>query len=120
LNVYLEKGILRPDNNLAENAIRTFIIGRNYAQFVIMRAQHNCKYLLFAGSPEGAHASALFYSLMETAKINNLNPEKYLRFILEKSFMSRYRVNYWLYCQTGSVRKQSMNSWHSQTVCHGF
>ena len=36
LNVYLEDGRLRPDNNLAENAIRPFVVGRNYAQFVIM------------------------------------------------------------------------------------
>ncbi len=70
LNVYLENGILRPDNNLAENAIRPFVVGR--------------KNWLFAGSPEGARASALFYSLIETAKINNLNPEQYLRFLLEK------------------------------------
>jgi transposase len=70
LNVYLENGILRPDNNLAENAIRPFVVGR--------------KNWLFAGSPEGAQASALFYSLVETAKINNLNPERYLRFLLEK------------------------------------
>ncbi|MCD6150159.1 MAG: transposase domain-containing protein, partial [Deltaproteobacteria bacterium] len=39
---------------------------------------------MFAGSPEGAHASALLYSLIESAKINNLNPEKYLYFLLEK------------------------------------
>ncbi|MCK4377705.1 MAG: transposase [Deltaproteobacteria bacterium] len=32
----MENGILRPDNNLAENAIRPFVVGRNYAQFVIM------------------------------------------------------------------------------------
>jgi len=70
LNVYLENGILRPDNNLAENAIRPFVVGR--------------KNWLFAGSPEGAQASALFYSLIETAKLNNLNPEKYLYFLLEK------------------------------------
>jgi len=39
---------------------------------------------LFAGSSEGADASALFYSLIETAKLNNLNPEKYFYFLLEK------------------------------------
>jgi len=70
LNVYLENGILRPDNNLAENAIRPFVVGR--------------KNWLFAGSPEGAQASTLFYSLIETAKINNLNPETYLKYLLEK------------------------------------
>jgi len=70
LKVYLTNGILRPDNNLAENAIRPFVVGR--------------KNWLFAGSPEWPHASALFYSLVETAKINNLNPEQYFHFLLEK------------------------------------
>ena len=53
---YLEDGRLRPDNNLAENAIRPFVVGR--------------KNWLFAGSPEGARAAAVFYSLIETAKAN--------------------------------------------------
>lgn len=70
LNVYLEDGRLRPDNNLAENAIRPFVIGR--------------KNWLFSGSPEGAHASATLYSLVETAKLNKLEPYKYMRYLLEK------------------------------------
>ena len=61
---------LTPDNNLAENAIRPFVIGR--------------KNFLFAGTPEGAHASACLYSLIETAKVNNLEPYKYLRYLFEK------------------------------------
>ncbi|MBN2232396.1 MAG: IS66 family transposase, partial [Deltaproteobacteria bacterium] len=51
LQVYLEDGRLRPDNNLAENAIRPFVVGR--------------KNWLFAGSPDGARASALLYTLVE-------------------------------------------------------
>ena len=35
---YLEDGCLRPDNNLAENAIRPFVVGRNYGDFSIMRS----------------------------------------------------------------------------------
>jgi transposase len=70
LNVYLEDGRLRPDNNLAENAIRPFVVGR--------------KNWLFSGSPAGAHASATLYSLVESAKLNKLDPYKYMRFILEK------------------------------------
>ncbi|WP_244148958.1 IS66 family transposase [Desulfonatronum thioautotrophicum] len=62
--VFLEDGRLRPDNNLAENAIRPFAVGR--------------KNWLFAGSPAGAHASAIIYSLIETAKANGLNPYLYL------------------------------------------
>ena len=70
LIVYIEDGRLRPDNNAAENAIRPFVIGR--------------KNWLFAGHPNGAEASATFYSLVETAKANGLEPYNYLRYIFEK------------------------------------
>ena len=70
LIVYLQDGILRPDNNLVENAIRPFVVGR--------------KNWLFAGSPDGANASAIFFSLIETAKANSLEPYGYLRYIFEK------------------------------------
>ncbi len=39
---------------------------------------------LFAGTQEGAEASACLYSLIETAKANNLEPYKYLRYLFEK------------------------------------
>jgi transposase len=55
------------DNNLAENAIRPFVLGR--------------KNWLFAGTPRGAEASALLYSLIETARANNCEPYSYLRHI---------------------------------------
>jgi transposase len=61
---------LRPDNNLAENAIRPFVVGR--------------KNYLFSGSPDGAQASSDLYSLVETAKAKGLNPYEYFRFLLEK------------------------------------
>ncbi len=67
---YIEDGCLSIDNNMAENAIRPFVIGR--------------KNWLFSGTPEGAEASALLYSLIETAKANKLEPYAYLRYIFEK------------------------------------
>lgn len=67
---YLEDGRLSPDNNAAENAIRPFVIGR--------------KNWLFSGTPEGAEASAILYSLIETAKANQVEPYSYLRHIFEK------------------------------------
>jgi transposase len=70
LGVYLQAGFLKPDNNAAENAIRPFVLGR--------------KNWLFAGAPKGAHASATFFSLIETAKANNLEPYRYLRHVFEK------------------------------------
>jgi len=70
LIIYLEDGRLRPDNNLVENAIRPYVVGR--------------KNWLFSGSPDGAMASATFFTLIETAKANGLEPYAYLRHIFEK------------------------------------
>ena len=70
LLVYLDHGDMTPDNNLAENAIRPFVIGR--------------KNWLFSGTPDGAQASACLYSLIETAKANGLEPYRYLRYLFEK------------------------------------
>jgi transposase len=70
LIIYLEDGRLRPDNNLVENDIRPFVVGR--------------KNWLFAGSPDGAKASATFFTLIQTAKANGLEPYAYLRYIFKK------------------------------------
>lgn len=64
---YLEDGRLCMDNNLLENAIRLFVLGR--------------RNWLFADTPKGATASANLYSLIETAKANGLEPYYYLRCI---------------------------------------
>ncbi|WP_027179384.1 IS66 family transposase [Maridesulfovibrio bastinii] len=68
--VYLENAALTPDNNLAENAIRPFAVGR--------------KNWLLSGSPCGAQARATLYSLIETAKANKLNPADYLFQLFEE------------------------------------
>ena len=70
LIVWLETPHVTLDNNLVENAIRPFAIGR--------------KNWLFSGTPEGAAASAAIYSLIETAKANGLEPYWYLRYLLER------------------------------------
>ena len=67
---YVEHGALTPDNNKAENAIRPFVIGR--------------KNWLFSDTEKGANASAILYSIIETAKANGLEPYFYLRNMLEK------------------------------------
>ena len=64
---YLDDGRLTIDNNLAENAIRPFVIGR--------------KNWLFSASVAGVKSSANLYSLIETAKANGLEPYAYLRYI---------------------------------------
>ena len=77
---YIEDGRLHIDNNMAENAVRPFVVGR--------------KNWLFSGTPEGAEASALLYSLIETAKANKLEPYSYLRLIFEKLPMAETLQDY--------------------------
>jgi transposase len=55
---------------MAENATGPFVVGR--------------KNWLFSGHPNGAHATATLYSLVETAKACGLEPYHYLRHIFEK------------------------------------
>lgn len=70
LKRYLDDGVLEIANIAIENAIRPFAIGR--------------KNWLFCDSVAGAEASAMIYSLVETAKKNGLNPFDYLKVVLEK------------------------------------
>lgn len=70
LITYVDHVELTPSNNAAERAIRPFVIGR--------------KNWLFSGSPAGAKSSAILYSLVESAKMNNLVPIAYLYFIFRK------------------------------------
>jgi transposase len=67
---FLDHHLLTPDNNLTENAIRPFVVGR--------------KNWLFSNTPRGANSSACFYSLIESAKANKLEPYYYLRYAFEK------------------------------------
>ena len=67
-NVLLD-GRLEISNNRAERAVKPFAVGR--------------KNWLFSNTENGAKASAVFYSLIETAKESSLSPYKYLEFIFE-------------------------------------
>lgn len=67
---YLEDGRLNIDNNRAERAVKPFVIGR--------------KAWLFANTTSGANASAVLYSIVETAKINGLEPYDYLTTLLKE------------------------------------
>ena len=67
LRVYLTDGRLEISNNLGENAIRPFCVGR--------------KNWLFADTPGGAEASAVCYGIIETAKANGIDPYQYLKYI---------------------------------------
>lgn len=68
LRVFLTDGMVPPDNNYAEQAIRPFTIGRK--NFVLME------------SDNGAKASAMLYSPVETARANEVNTYQYLELLL--------------------------------------
>lgn len=70
LKAFLQDGRLEIDNNRSERSIKPFVIGR--------------KNFLFANTPRGATASAITYSIVETAKENGLNPFAYLEYLFEQ------------------------------------
>lgn len=67
---YPDHALLRPDTNLVESEIRPFVVGR--------------KGWLFMDSPSGATASAAYYSLLETAKLNGHDAVKYLIYVFDQ------------------------------------
>lgn len=67
---YIEDGRFPIDNNLAENVIRPFVLGR--------------KNWLFCNTPAGAKAMATLLSIIESAKANNIEPYWYLRILFDK------------------------------------
>lgn len=69
LEAFYEDGRVELSNNRAERSIKPFVIGR--------------KNWLFSCTPKGAKASAIIYSVIETAKANGLIPFEYLRYVLE-------------------------------------
>jgi transposase len=70
LTLVLRDGRACIDNNAAERSMRPMTLGR--------------KNWLFAGSDSGGHSAAATYSLIQTAKLNQLDPENYLRQVLQR------------------------------------
>ena len=100
LRVFLDNGNVPMDNNPAEQAIRPFTVGRK--NFVLIE------------SSKGAKASAMLYSLVETAKANNLNPYKYFELLLTEipQHMDDKNLNF----------LDSLLPWseHVQNECHSL
>jgi hypothetical protein len=68
LQGYCDDGLLEIDNSAAERALRAVALGR--------------KNYLFAGADSGGERAAAIYSLIGTAKLNGIDPERYLRHVL--------------------------------------
>jgi hypothetical protein len=76
LSRFLTDGKIEIDNNAAENAMRPIALGR--------------KNWLFAGSDNGGETAANIYTIIESCKINDVNPQKYLTKVL--SVIQGYKV----------------------------
>lgn len=74
---FLYNGRIEIDNNAAERAMRAVALGR--------------KNWLFAGSDGGGHNAAVIYTIVETAKLNNINPWKYLKKVFD--VIQDYKAN---------------------------
>lgn len=68
LNLYCSNGWAEIDNNIAENALRGVALGR--------------KNWLFAGSDTGGERAAVLYSLIGTCRLNGIDPEEWLRYVI--------------------------------------
>lgn len=77
LVLYASDGRIEIDNNAAERSLRTVALGR--------------KNFLFAGSDAGGERAAAIYSLIGSAKLNGIDPEAYLRFVIKR--IADYPVN---------------------------
>lgn len=70
LNRFTQDGILAPDSNLVERTIRPIAVGR--------------KAWLFVASERGGDAAAIAFSLIETCKLNGIEPYAYLKDVLTR------------------------------------
>jgi transposase len=65
---YTEAGYLEPDNNYADRCLRPVALGR--------------KNFLFVGSERAGRAAAIYYSLVESCKVNKVDPLTYMTYVL--------------------------------------
>ena len=82
---YLDNGFLELDNNTAERAMKPIAIGR--------------KNWMFAGSERGGNSMAIAFTLIETAKLNKVDPQAWLTWVLDAYFVSGVRQRlcaFWL------------------------
>lgn len=77
LTPYLENGHLELDNNTAERAMRPIALGR--------------KNYMFIGSEQGGKAAAIAYTLIETSKMNNIDPQAWLTDVLAR--IADHKIN---------------------------
>src|SRR3546814_7970611 len=99
LTRFLDDGRLEIDNNIAERAMRCVALGR--------------KNWLFAGSKAGGDRAAAIYSVIESAKLNGLEPQAYIADRSEEhtsELQSLMRISYAVFC----LNKKNKNKYKSE------
>ncbi len=111
LTRYLDDGTLPPDNNWVENRIRPIAVGRSN--------------WLFAGSLRGGQRAAAVMSLIQSAKLNGIDPHRYLADILERlptqpgSRLAELLPHNWKAAQTVD-RPLTRSTWDCRTLTQGL
>ena len=77
--------------NTAALASAPLVDVENSQFFLLCSVAHNRRNWLFANTVQGAQTSAAIYSLIETAKLNNLNPYEYFNYLLSSLTEIDYR-----------------------------
>ena len=107
----LQDGRCSLSSNLSENSLRPLVVGRNW---------------LFSDTQDGAETGMVIYSMIETARANNIDPLKYLTYLLEKRPGAICRMKTWRNWSHGmkpSKQHAGINeakrshSWYSSNRC---
>lgn len=108
LRVFLEDGSIPIDNGRAERIIRCYSIGRSN--------------WLFADSIKGAYVNATMYSIVETAKANDVNVKMYLQYLLEKIPVCQGEKNdeFWEYMMSWSPAYKEYEKKTAESVINAY
>lgn len=108
LRVFLEDGSIPIDNGRAERIIRSYSIGRSN--------------WLFADSIKGAYVNATMYSIVETAKANDVNVKMYLQYLLEKIPVCQGEKNdeFWEYMMSWSPAYKEYEKKTAESVINAY
>ena len=103
LSRYITDGRLPIDNNLAENNIRPFTLGR--------------KNWLFNDTVKGAETSAIFYSIIRTAVANGLEPYWYMRYLLDNLIKLKSKEDFYAFIPQ-IVSEKQLKEYKEQTIAY--
>ena len=103
LTKYITDGRLPIDNNIAENSIRPFTLGR--------------KNWLFNDTVKGAEAAAIMFSIIRTAVANGLEPYWYIRYLLDNLIKLKSKEDFEAFIPQ-NVTKDILNAYKEEKMAY--